>query len=198
MPHRASPRGRCPLLFLERVFRSLHPIGGSPSYKLAIYASSLLWAIGLVSILKTGWFLLFMKHWQAVTTHGDIVTMTFLRHQDAKGVVSVSGERHPTAGASGTAWATVSWCLPALKAPLFLCSPSLPALDWQLPSHSGPYELRIEVQPKSHHRAHYETEGSRGAVKASAGGHPVVQVWRRAGMASAVACQKPVPWHFSV
>uniref|UniRef100_A0ABM5GAY6 Nuclear factor of activated T-cells, cytoplasmic 1 isoform X2 n=1 Tax=Pogona vitticeps TaxID=103695 RepID=A0ABM5GAY6_9SAUR len=55
-------------------------------------------------------------------------------------------------------------------------SPSLPALDWQLPSHSGPYELRIEVQPKSHHRAHYETEGSRGAVKASAGGHPVVQL----------------------
>lgn len=119
-----------------------------------------------------------MKHWQAVTTHGDIVTMTFLCHQDAKGVVSVSGERCPVAGASGTAWATVSWCLPALKAPLFLCSPSLPALDWQLPSHSGPYELRIEVQPKSHHRAHYETEGSRGAVKASAGGHPVVQVWR--------------------
>ncbi|XP_043922922.1 nuclear factor of activated T-cells, cytoplasmic 1 isoform X2 [Protopterus annectens] len=55
-------------------------------------------------------------------------------------------------------------------------SPSLPALDWQLPSHSGPYELRIEVQPKSHHRAHYETEGSRGAVKASAGGHPIVQL----------------------
>ncbi|XP_061255450.1 nuclear factor of activated T-cells, cytoplasmic 1 isoform X6 [Bos javanicus] len=55
-------------------------------------------------------------------------------------------------------------------------SPSLPALDWQLPSHSGPYELRIEVQPKSHHRAHYETEGSRGAVKASAGGHPSVQL----------------------
>uniref|UniRef100_A0A2K6AVP3 Nuclear factor of activated T cells 1 n=1 Tax=Macaca nemestrina TaxID=9545 RepID=A0A2K6AVP3_MACNE len=55
-------------------------------------------------------------------------------------------------------------------------SPTLPALDWQLPSHSGPYELRIEVQPKSHHRAHYETEGSRGAVKASAGGHPIVQL----------------------
>lgn len=61
----------------------------------------------------------------------------------------------------------------------FHSSPSLPALDWQLPSHSGPYELRIEVQPKSHHRAHYETEGSRGAVKASAGGHPIVQVPNR-------------------
>nr|XP_029519693.1 nuclear factor of activated T-cells, cytoplasmic 1-like [Oncorhynchus nerka] len=55
-------------------------------------------------------------------------------------------------------------------------SPSLPALDWQLPSSSGPYRLQIEVQPKSHHRAHYETEGSRGAVKALAGGHPVVQL----------------------
>ncbi|XP_041104486.1 nuclear factor of activated T-cells, cytoplasmic 1-like isoform X2 [Polyodon spathula] len=55
-------------------------------------------------------------------------------------------------------------------------SPSLPALDWQLPSCSGPYELQVDVQPKSHHRAHYETEGSRGAVKASAGGHPIVQL----------------------
>ncbi|XP_037330974.2 nuclear factor of activated T-cells, cytoplasmic 1 [Pungitius pungitius] len=55
-------------------------------------------------------------------------------------------------------------------------SPSLPALDWQLPSSSGPYSLQIDVQPKSHHRAHYETEGSRGAVKALGGGHPVVQL----------------------
>ncbi|KAJ8000291.1 hypothetical protein DPEC_G00203310 [Dallia pectoralis] len=55
-------------------------------------------------------------------------------------------------------------------------SPSLPALDWQLPASSGPYSLQIEVQPKSHHRAHYETEGSRGAVKAASGGHPVVQL----------------------
>ncbi|XP_044311246.1 nuclear factor of activated T-cells, cytoplasmic 2 isoform X5 [Varanus komodoensis] len=53
---------------------------------------------------------------------------------------------------------------------------SLPPLEWPLPSHSGSYELRIEVQPKPHHRAHYETEGSRGAVKAPTGGHPVVQL----------------------
>nr|KAF6423199.1 nuclear factor of activated T cells 1 [Rousettus aegyptiacus] len=66
------------------------------------------------------------------------------------------------------------WARPRSPAPY--ASPTLPALDWQLPSHSGPYELRIEVQPKSHHRAHYETEGSRGAVKASAGGHPSVQL----------------------
>lgn len=53
---------------------------------------------------------------------------------------------------------------------------SLPPLEWPLPHQSGAYELRIEVQPKPHHRAHYETEGSRGAVKAPTGGHPVVQV----------------------
>ncbi|XP_043415061.1 nuclear factor of activated T-cells, cytoplasmic 1 isoform X3 [Prionailurus bengalensis] len=66
------------------------------------------------------------------------------------------------------------WARP--RSPTSYTSPSLPALDWQVPSRSGPYELRIEVQPKPHHRAHYETEGSRGAVKASAGGHPSVQL----------------------
>ncbi|XP_072531468.1 nuclear factor of activated T-cells, cytoplasmic 1 isoform X2 [Salminus brasiliensis] len=65
---------------------------------------------------------------------------------------------------------------PYWSKPKTYISPSLPALDWQLPSSSGPYSLQIEVQPKSHHRAHYETEGSRGAVKALAGGHPVVQL----------------------
>ena len=45
-----------------------------------------------------------------------------------------------------------------------------------MPSQIGPYELSIEVQPRDHHRAHYETEGSRGAIKAACGGHPVVKV----------------------
>ncbi|KAG7271964.1 hypothetical protein CRUP_023844 [Coryphaenoides rupestris] len=49
-------------------------------------------------------------------------------------------------------------------------------LEWPLPSHSGPYELVIQQQPRSHHRAHYETEGSRGPVKTPGGGHPVVQL----------------------
>jgi nuclear factor of activated T-cells 3 len=53
---------------------------------------------------------------------------------------------------------------------------SLPPLDWPLPSQFGQYELKIEVHPKAHHRAHYETEGSRGAVKATSGGHPIVKV----------------------
>lgn len=55
---------------------------------------------------------------------------------------------------------------------------SLPALEWTLPNSTEQYELRIDVQPRQHHRAHYETEGSRGAVKAVSGGHPVVQVQR--------------------
>ncbi|XP_069809694.1 nuclear factor of activated T-cells, cytoplasmic 2 isoform X2 [Dendropsophus ebraccatus] len=53
---------------------------------------------------------------------------------------------------------------------------SLPPLEWPLTSQAGSYELQIEVQPKPHHRAHYETEGSRGAVKATTGGHPVIQL----------------------
>lgn len=53
---------------------------------------------------------------------------------------------------------------------------SLPPLEWPVQCHVDQYELRIEVQPKPHHRAHYETEGSRGAVKAPTGGHPVVQL----------------------
>uniref|UniRef100_A0A8C5TE93 RHD domain-containing protein n=1 Tax=Malurus cyaneus samueli TaxID=2593467 RepID=A0A8C5TE93_9PASS len=71
-----------------------------------------------------------------------------------------------------------SWTKQLLPA-IPICSlpvQSLPPLEWPLSSQSGSYELRIEVQPKPHHRAHYETEGSRGAVKAPTGGHPVVQV----------------------
>lgn len=52
----------------------------------------------------------------------------------------------------------------------------LPSLEWPLPSQSGQYELLIQQQPRSHHRAHYETEGSRGAVKTPNGGHPEVQL----------------------
>uniref|UniRef100_A0A3B3UYL5 Nuclear factor of activated T cells 4 n=1 Tax=Poecilia latipinna TaxID=48699 RepID=A0A3B3UYL5_9TELE len=58
--------------------------------------------------------------------------------------------------------------------PLF--SNALPPLDWPLPSQFDQFELRIEVQPRPHHRAHYETEGSRGAVKAAPTGHPVVKL----------------------
>lgn len=59
--------------------------------------------------------------------------------------------------------------------PIFRAS-SLPPLDWPLPNQYGQYELKIEVHPKAHHRAHYETEGSRGAIKATSGGHPIVKL----------------------
>ncbi|XP_062994008.1 nuclear factor of activated T-cells, cytoplasmic 4 [Elgaria multicarinata webbii] len=59
--------------------------------------------------------------------------------------------------------------------PVFRSS-ALPPLDWPLPSQYEQFELKIEVQPRTHHRAHYETEGSRGAVKAAPGGHPVVKL----------------------
>ncbi|XP_061734659.1 nuclear factor of activated T-cells, cytoplasmic 3 isoform X1 [Nerophis ophidion] len=60
--------------------------------------------------------------------------------------------------------------------PIFRTS-SLPPLDWPLTSQFGQYELKIEVQPKAHHRAHYETEGSRGAIKAASSGHPIVKLF---------------------
>lgn len=59
--------------------------------------------------------------------------------------------------------------------PLFSAS-SPPPLDWPLPNQFNGLELNIEVQPKSYHRAHYETEGSRGSLKATTGGHPVVKL----------------------
>ncbi|XP_052456284.1 nuclear factor of activated T-cells, cytoplasmic 2 isoform X1 [Carassius gibelio] len=69
-----------------------------------------------------------------------------------------------------------NWSSQALVGVCSMPVAALPALDWSLPSSTEQYELRIEVQPRQHHRAHYETEGSRGAVKASSGGHPVVQL----------------------
>ncbi|RXN15556.1 nuclear factor of activated T- cytoplasmic 2-like protein [Labeo rohita] len=69
-----------------------------------------------------------------------------------------------------------NWSSQALAGVCSMPMTALPALDWPLPSSTEQYELRIEVQPRQHHRAHYETEGSRGAVKASAGGHPLVQL----------------------
>ncbi|KAK5872136.1 hypothetical protein PBY51_012863 [Eleginops maclovinus] len=59
----------------------------------------------------------------------------------------------------------------------------LASLEWPLPSQSGQYKLLIQQEPRSHHRAHYETEGSRGAVKTSNGGHPEVQLYGYQGTA---------------
>uniref|UniRef100_W5JZK9 Nuclear factor of activated T-cells, cytoplasmic 2 n=1 Tax=Astyanax mexicanus TaxID=7994 RepID=W5JZK9_ASTMX len=78
-----------------------------------------------------------------------------------------------------------SYVMPSLnwpnQLPSGMCSVSVvpgPALEWALPSSVDQYELSIEVQPRPYHRAQYETEGSRGAVRATSppGGHPVVQL----------------------
>ncbi|XP_028309310.1 nuclear factor of activated T-cells, cytoplasmic 2 isoform X2 [Gouania willdenowi] len=68
------------------------------------------------------------------------------------------------------------WSKPLVSSICSIPVASLPPLEWPIPRCTDQYELHIEVQPKPHHRAHYETEGSRGAVKAPTGGHPVVQL----------------------
>ncbi|XP_057193967.1 nuclear factor of activated T-cells, cytoplasmic 2 isoform X1 [Triplophysa rosa] len=71
---------------------------------------------------------------------------------------------------------SANWSSQTLAGVCSMPASALPALDWSLPGRTEQYELRVEVQPRQHHRAHYETEGSRGAVKASSSGHPVVQL----------------------
>uniref|UniRef100_H3DM16 Nuclear factor of activated T cells 2 n=1 Tax=Tetraodon nigroviridis TaxID=99883 RepID=H3DM16_TETNG len=68
------------------------------------------------------------------------------------------------------------WHKPMVSSICSIPVASLPPLEWPIPGRTDQYELSIEVQPKPHHRAHYETEGSRGAVKAPTGGHPMVQL----------------------
>uniref|UniRef100_A0A673G5G8 Nuclear factor of activated T-cells, cytoplasmic 3-like n=1 Tax=Sinocyclocheilus rhinocerous TaxID=307959 RepID=A0A673G5G8_9TELE len=71
---------------------------------------------------------------------------------------------------------THPWVRPKqVSTPLYR-STSLPPLDSPLPNQCGQCELKIEIQPKPHHRAHYETEGSRGAIKSDCGRHPVVKL----------------------
>lgn len=69
-----------------------------------------------------------------------------------------------------------TWAKPKqVNTPLYR-STSLPPLDCPLPSQFGQCELKMEIQPKPHHRAHYETEGSRGAIKSECGRHPVIKL----------------------
>ncbi|KAF6716314.1 Nuclear factor of activated T-cells, cytoplasmic 3 [Oryzias melastigma] len=67
-----------------------------------------------------------------------------------------------------------SWNKPKPGNPPLFRTVSPPPLDFPLPSHYEQMELKLEVQPRSYHRAHYETEGSRGSIKAATGGHPVI------------------------
>ncbi|XP_041852998.1 nuclear factor of activated T-cells, cytoplasmic 3 [Melanotaenia boesemani] len=67
-----------------------------------------------------------------------------------------------------------SWNKPKPGNPPLFRALSPPPLDWPLPSQYDHTELKLEIQPKSYHRAHYETEGSRGSIKAATGGHPII------------------------
>ncbi|CAJ1055869.1 nuclear factor of activated T-cells%2C cytoplasmic 3-like [Xyrichtys novacula] len=69
-----------------------------------------------------------------------------------------------------------SWNKPKPGNPPLFRTSSPPPLDWPLPSQYDQCELKMEVQPRSYHRAHYETEGSRGSIKAANTGHPVVRL----------------------
>ncbi|XP_046715749.1 nuclear factor of activated T-cells, cytoplasmic 3 isoform X2 [Silurus meridionalis] len=71
---------------------------------------------------------------------------------------------------------TFTWVKPKQTPSPFFRSTSLPPLDCSLPSQYGQCELKLEVQPRPHHRAHYETEGSRGAIKSTCGRHPIVKL----------------------
>ncbi|XP_037306881.2 nuclear factor of activated T-cells, cytoplasmic 3-like isoform X1 [Pungitius pungitius] len=69
-----------------------------------------------------------------------------------------------------------SWNKPKPGNPPLFRTSSPPPLDWPLPDQYEQCELKVEVQPRSFHRAHYETEGSRGSIKAATSGHPVVKL----------------------
>uniref|UniRef100_A0A3Q3XEX9 RHD domain-containing protein n=1 Tax=Mola mola TaxID=94237 RepID=A0A3Q3XEX9_MOLML len=69
-----------------------------------------------------------------------------------------------------------SWNKPRPGNPPLFRASSPPPLDWPLPNQFEQCELKLEVQPRSYHRAHYETEGSRGSIKAAPAGHPVVKL----------------------
>lgn len=67
---------------------------------------------------------------------------------------------------------------------------SPPSLTAQLSARSsdGSIELKLVTQPEEQHRARYQTEGSRGAVKDRPGtGHPTVKV-RLAVVSSCSSC----------
>uniref|UniRef100_A0A8C5G828 Nuclear factor of activated T-cells, cytoplasmic 3-like n=1 Tax=Gouania willdenowi TaxID=441366 RepID=A0A8C5G828_GOUWI len=69
-----------------------------------------------------------------------------------------------------------SWSKPKPGNPPLFRPSSPPPLDWPLPNQYDQCELKLEVQPRSFHRAHYETEGSRGSIKALTGGHPLIKL----------------------
>ncbi|XP_028265781.1 nuclear factor of activated T-cells, cytoplasmic 2 isoform X2 [Parambassis ranga] len=111
-----------------------------------------------------------------VKTSNQVYTLYPENHGDGNYLVSCDQDIKTKSAAEPYFVIPQIWSKPLVSSICSIPVASLPPLEWPIPSHTDQYDLHIEVQPKPHHRAHYETEGSRGAVKAPTGGHPVVQL----------------------
>ncbi|KAF7669482.1 hypothetical protein LDENG_00189620 [Lucifuga dentata] len=111
-----------------------------------------------------------------VRTTSQVYTLYPENHGEGNYLVSCDQDIKPKPSAEPFFVIPPIWPKPLVSSICSIPVASLPPLEWPIPSCSDQYELLIEMQPKPYHRAHYETEGSRGAVKAPTGGHPVVQL----------------------
>ncbi|XP_061590670.1 nuclear factor of activated T-cells, cytoplasmic 2 isoform X2 [Cololabis saira] len=111
-----------------------------------------------------------------VKTSNQVYTLYQENHGDGNYLMSCEQDGKAKPSAEPFFVIPPIWPKPLVSSICSIPVASLPPLEWPIPSSINQYELRIEMQPKPHHRAHYETEGSRGAVKAPTGGHPVVQL----------------------
>ncbi|XP_005741041.1 nuclear factor of activated T-cells, cytoplasmic 2 isoform X2 [Pundamilia nyererei] len=111
-----------------------------------------------------------------VKTSNQVYTLYPENHGDGNYMVSCDQDIKTKPAAEPFFVIPSVWPKPLVSSLCSIPVASLPPLEWPIPRRTDQYELHIDVQPKPHHRAHYETEGSRGAVKAPTGGHPVVQL----------------------
>ncbi|KAF7209234.1 nuclear factor of activated T-cells, cytoplasmic 2 isoform X3 [Nothobranchius furzeri] len=111
-----------------------------------------------------------------VKTSNQVYTLYPESHGQGNYLVSCDQDLKSTPSAEPFFVLPQIWPKPLVSSICSIPLASYPPLEWPLPTCTDQYELHIEVQPKPHHRAHYETEGSRGAVKAPTGGHPVIQL----------------------
>ncbi|CAJ1084463.1 nuclear factor of activated T-cells%2C cytoplasmic 2 isoform X6 [Xyrichtys novacula] len=111
-----------------------------------------------------------------VKTSNQVYTLYPENHVDGNYLVSCDQDIKTKPAAEPFFVIPPIWSKPLVSSICSIPVASLPPLEWPIPCRTDQYELRIDVQPKPHHRAHYETEGSRGAVKAPTGGHPVIQL----------------------
>ncbi|CAK6971897.1 nuclear factor of activated T-cells%2C cytoplasmic 2 [Scomber scombrus] len=111
-----------------------------------------------------------------VKTSNQVYTLYPENHGEGNFLVSCEQDMKPKPATEPYFVIPQIWPKPLVSSFCSIPVASLPPLEWPMPTRTEQYDLHIDVQPKPHHRAHYETEGSRGAVKAPTGGHPVVQL----------------------